>query len=125
MILVDTSVWIDHLRGGDEVLRGLLEGGQVLAHPFVTGEIALGNLRQRALVLGTLGDLPQALVASEDEVLGFIEQHELHGRGIGYVDVHLLASTRLTADVRIYTRDKRLLGIAGELGLAAEAKSAS
>jgi predicted nucleic acid-binding protein len=123
MILADTSVWIDHLRGADDVLGGLLEGGQVLAHPFVTGEIALGSLRQRSLILGALGGLPQALVASEDEVLDFIERHALHGRGIGYVDVHLLASTRLTPDAELYTRDKRLLIIAGELGLAAASQS--
>jgi predicted nucleic acid-binding protein len=123
MILADTSVWIDHLRGADDVLGGLLEGGQVLAHPFVTGEIALGSLRQRSLILGALAGLPQALVASEDEVLDFIERHALHGRGIGYVDVHLLASTRLTPDAELYTRDKRLLIIAGELGLAAASQS--
>ncbi len=123
MILADTSVWIDHLRGADDVLRGLLEGSQVLVHPFITGEIALGNLRQRSLILGALAGLPQAVVADEDEVLGFIERHTLHGRGIGYVDVHLLASTRLTPDAQLYTKDRRLLIIAGELGLAAASQS--
>ena len=123
MILADTSIWIDHLRGADDALRGLLEGGQVLVHPFIIGEIALGNLRQRSLILGTLAGLPQAVAADEDEVLGFIERHTLHGRGIGYVDVHLLASTRLTPDAQLYTRDRRLLIIARELGLAAASQS--
>jgi predicted nucleic acid-binding protein len=117
VILVDTSVWVDHLRAGDATLAGLLEAGQVLAHPFVTGEVALGSLRQRALVLEALADLPQAPVATHAEVLDFIERHALFGRGIGYIDAHLLAATRLAA-ATFWTRDKRLRGIAGELELA-------
>lgn len=108
MILVDRSVWVDHLRASDPVL----------AHPFVTGELALGNLRQRDLVLDSLQNLPQARMASEPEVLAFITQSELFGLGIGYVDAHLLAATRLTSDAGLWTRDKRLLGAAERLGIA-------
>jgi predicted nucleic acid-binding protein len=123
VILVDTSVWVDHLRFGDEALAGLLETGHVLVHPFVIGELALGNLRQRRVILGYLRDLPQAAVATNGEVLQFIERHELAGRGIGYVDVHLLASTRLTPGCSLWTRDKRLSAVAEQLGLASKLPS--
>ena len=119
MILVDTSVWVDHLRAGDRTLAGLLDTGSVLSHAFVIGELALGDLRQRDLVLATLQDLPQASVATDREVLRFIGQHELFGLGIGYVDAHLLAAVRLTAGAALWTRDKRLLGVSERLGLAA------
>jgi predicted nucleic acid-binding protein len=119
VILVDTSVWVDHLRVGDKTLAGLLDRGSVLAHAFVIGELALGDLRQRDLVLATLQDLPQASVATDREVLHFIGQHALFGLGIGYVDAHLLAAVRLTAGTALWTRDKRLLGVADRLGLAA------
>ena len=118
MILVDTSVWVDHLRVGDAQLAGLLERGNVVMHPFVVGEIACGSLADRGLVLELLQGLPSATVAESNEVLGFIERHELHGRGIGYVDVHLLASAALTEDVTLWTRDKRLLSAAQALGCA-------
>lgn len=118
MILVDTSVWVDHLRKRDERLAGLLEQGSVLAHPFVIGEIALGTLRRRDVVLGALRHLPSAIVANEGEVLRFIEQNALFGHGIGYVDSHLLAAVRLTPGARLWTRDKRLHGIARQLDLA-------
>lgn len=118
MILVDTSVWVDHLRAGDKALAALLETGMVLAHPFVIGELALGNLRQRAVVLGALADLPQASVATDGEVLHFIDRHALYGRGIGYVDIHLLASVRLTASAALWTHDKRLREVAEQLSLA-------
>ena len=117
MILVDTSVWIDHLRAGNEVLEGLLNNARVLGHPFVTGELALGNLRQRALVLGALRELPQAMVASDEEVFHFIQREALFGRGIGYVDAHLLAAVRLTADASLWTRDRRLHAVADRLEL--------
>ncbi len=120
MILVDTSVWIDHLRAGDAVLQALLGDGKVLAHPFVTGEIALGPLRQRDVILGALQDLPQALVATDREMLHFIDRHGLFGLGIGYVDAHLLAAVRLMADAALWTRDKRLSAVADRLGLAAD-----
>jgi predicted nucleic acid-binding protein len=118
VILVDTSVWVDHLRDGDEGLSAVLEGGHVLAHPFVAGELALGHLRQRELVLHMLGNLPQATVATDAEVLQFIDRHALSGTGIGYVDAHLLAAVRLTAAASIWTRDRTLLGVAKRLDLA-------
>lgn len=115
MILVDTSVWVDHLRRTDVQLADLLGRGSVCMHPFVVGEIACGSLSRRSSVLELLQDLPAAVVAEIDEVLGFIERHALHGKGIGYVDAHLLASVALTTGTRLWTRDRRLLGVAREL----------
>jgi predicted nucleic acid-binding protein len=120
MILADTSVWIDHLRSSDERLVALLERTEVVMHPFVTGELALRNLAQRAIILGTLQDLPQASVASDEEVLHFIEKRSLLGRGIGYVDAHLLAAVQLTPVTSLWTRDKRLHATAVSLSLAAK-----
>src|SRR5260370_18617755 len=120
MILVDNSVWIDHLRRGDDALRQLLERGQVLSHPFVIGELATGSLRQREVVLGALQDLPQATMAQEDEVLHFISERNLFGLGIGYIDAHLMAAVQLTPDTLLWTRDKRLHQIARKLSLASE-----
>ena len=117
MILVDTSIWIDHLRQRDERLSKLLNQCQVLAHPFVIGELALGNLQNRAAILGALQDLPQAPVATEGEVLSFIEQNALYGIGIGYIDAHLLAAVRLSPGATLWTRDKRLLAAGTGLGL--------
>ena len=119
MILVDTSVWVDHLRAADAILEDLLGNGVVLAHPFVIGELALGHLRQRSRALSDLLELPQAAVASDDEVLHFIGRHELSGRGIGYVDAHLLAAVRLTTGATIWTRDQRLREVAKQLSIAA------
>jgi len=119
VILVDTSVWIDHLRARDEILAALLDEGRVLSHPFVIGELALGRLRERAPVLINLGRLPAATVASDHEVLGFIDRHRLFGSGIGYIDAHLLASAHLTADATLWTRDRRLAAIAQRLHVAA------
>ena len=118
MILVDTSIWIDHLRQHDERLSQLLNQGQVLGHPFVTGELALGNLQNRDVVLGALQNLPQAPLASENEVFGFIRQNALYGLDIGYVDAHLLAAARLAPGTTLWTRDKRLLSTDSRLGLA-------
>ncbi len=118
MILVDTSVWIDHLRRGDSGLVELLERSAVVMHPFVVGEIACGSLRARQSILELLQDLPPAVVADSDEVLQFIERHVLHGKGIGYVDVHLLASVALTEGAKIWTRDMNLHQIAVALGCA-------
>jgi predicted nucleic acid-binding protein len=118
VILVDTSIWVDHLRAGNRVLADLLDAGMVLAHPFVIGELALGNLRQREVVLNALSDLPQARVATNAEVLHFIDSHALFGRGVGYVDIHLLAAARLTAGTELWTSDKRLQSVAVQLGLA-------
>jgi len=124
MILTDTSVWIDHLRSGDPALTRLLELGRVLAHPFVTGELALGNLRQRAVVVGALRDLPQATVASDEEVLHLIDAEALSGLGIGYVDAHLLAAVRLTPGASLWTRDKRLHAVAARLNVVAPVSEA-
>ena len=121
MILVDTSVWIDHLRVGDEALCDFLDRGRVLGHPFVTGELALGNLKQRDIVLRALRRLPQAIVASHEEVLRLVEYQPLHGLEIGYVDAHLLAAVRLTAGAKLWTWDRRLRTVATQLGLAAAA----
>lgn len=112
MILVDTSVWVDHLRRGDAHLADLLERGVVVMHPLVIGELACGSLADRAPILGLLREMPSATLAEQDEVLGFIERHALHGKGIGYVDAHLLASVVLTGGARLWTRDKRLRAIA-------------
>ena len=117
MILVDTSVWVDHLRHGDAKLKALLTKSHVLAHPFVIGELALVSLRQRDKVLQLLADLPQAMTANETEALDFIKKHALHNMGIGYVDAHLLASARLSG-ARLWTRDKRLHAACAQLGLS-------
>lgn len=118
MILVDTSVWVDHLRRGDPRLVDLLERSVVVMHPYVVGEIACGSLHDRASILELLQDLPAAAVAEGDEVLQFIDRQDLHGTGIGYVDVHLLASVALTEGAKIWTRDKRLRLVAETLGCA-------
>ena len=120
MILVDTSVWIDHLRDGNPALVALLLDSQVLAHPWVTGEIALGNLANRGEVLGLLGNLSQAAVATDTELRTLIDRHRLFGCGIGYVDVQLLAATMLTSGSALWSRDKRLAAIAADLGIAHE-----
>lgn len=120
MILVDTSVWVDHLRAGDAELAALLNSSQVLMHPFVLGELACGNLRNRTEVLALVKDLPQAALATDEEVLFFIERHALMGRGIGYVDAHLLAAVTLGGGTKIWTRDKCLRTVAGALALAYE-----
>ena len=118
MILVDTSVWIDFLRHGDDQLVRLLDRSAVLAHPCVTGELALGNLRNRDEILSLLRALPRAVVAEHDEVLHLIGHRRLHGQGIGFVDAHLLAAARLTPDTALWTRDKRLARLAGWLEVA-------
>lgn len=118
MILVDTSVWVDHLRSGDAQLVELLERANVVMHPFVVGEIACGSMRNRSSTLELLQDLPAAAVADSTEVLEFIERHALHGKGIGYVDVHLLASVALTGGAKLWTRDKRLRAVAVALRCA-------
>lgn len=117
MILVDTSVWIDHLARGEVRLAQALDQARVMMHPFVIGELACGNLADRRPVLRLLGSLPTAPRATDDEVLHFIEQHRLMGRGIGYIDAHLLAATALAADARLWTRDTQLARAAAALGL--------
>jgi predicted nucleic acid-binding protein len=118
LILVDTSVWVDHLRRGDAQLIALLESANAATHPFVIGEIACGSLANRQTVLALLQDLPMATVADSDEVLAYIERHRLYGKGIGYVDVHLLASVALTQNASLWTRDKRLRAAAEALSQA-------
>jgi predicted nucleic acid-binding protein len=117
VILVDTSVWIDHLRIGDPKLTTLLQDAQVLTHPWVIGELALGQLSRRSEILGLLNNLPLATVATEAEVMILIETQRLFGLGIGYVDAHLLAATLLTTDASLWTRDKRLAAASTDLGI--------
>ena len=118
MILVDTSVWVDHLRRGNQRLTALLDGGLVLVHPFVVGELALGGLKRRTEVLGLLGEMPRAETASHEEALEFVNRHDLVGRGVGWVDAHLLVSTALTG-AKLWTLDRRLATAAGRLALSA------
>lgn len=118
MILVDTSVWIDHLRVGVKELESQLKNCSVLLHPFVIGELACGNLCNRNEVLSLMGDLPRVKVATDPEVLYFIEEQELMGKGIGYIDAHLLASVALSAPAMLWTRDKRLNLVASAMRLA-------
>ena len=117
MILVDTAVWVDHLRAGVDALASALTRGEVLGHPWVAGELSLGNLRDREEVLRLLGQLPQATVASERELAAFIEVQELAGAGIGYVDAQVLASAMLSSAL-LWTRDRRLQAVAERLGCA-------
>jgi predicted nucleic acid-binding protein len=125
VILVDTSVWVEHLRRGLPRLATLLQDGKVLIHPWVIGELACGNLRNRGDVLELLQGLPAAVVASDSEVLLLIEREQLMGLGIGYVDAHLLASAKLS-HTKLWTQDRRLAALAQERGLAMpEAQEAS
>lgn len=117
MVLVDTSVWVDHLRRGNPALTGLLSDAEVACHPCVVGELACGNLRNRSEVLSLLHSLPSTPEVAHEELLLFVERHRLMGRGLGLVDVHLLASARLAA-VPLWTLDRRLRGAAGLLGAA-------
>lgn len=107
MILVDTSVWVSHFREGNAELANLLNDGTVLCHPFIVGELACGNLKDRAAILSFLQLLPMSIEAEHEEVLSFIENNHLMGKGMGYVDVHLIASAVLTS-VPIWTLDKKL-----------------
>ena len=118
MILLDTSVWIDHLRQGNTEVASILQSGLALTHPFIIGELGCGNLKSRTRTLGLLSALPQARVAQEQEVLFFIERHRLMGHGIGYIDAHLLAATALTEGAKLWTLDKRLDALAQPLELA-------
>lgn len=117
MILVDTSVWIDHLRAGNRRLKALLDAAKVLTHPFVIGELACGSLRSRSRIMTLLKTLPEAQVAEHEEVLGFVEDERLSGQGIGWIDAHLLASVRLSG-VPLWTLDRQLLKVASTLKVA-------
>jgi predicted nucleic acid-binding protein len=116
MILVDTSVWVAHLRDGGVGLETLLEDGHVVCHPFIVGELACGNLANRSEILSLFSALPMAAHVEHEEVMVFIENYSLMGKGLGYVDVHLLASAMLS-NVRLWTLDKRLSEVAEKLGL--------
>lgn len=118
MILLDASVWIDHLRRSESRLIELLSDEQILIHPFVTAEVALGSIARRDAVIEVLESLPQAPVATHEEAMELIERRRFHGLGIGYVDIHLLASARL-AGAGLWTRDRRLRAAAEQLGVAA------
>lgn len=116
MILVDTSIWIDHLREGCRVLAKFLNNGEVLCHPFIIGELACGNLRQRREIIALLQALPHLDRVPDDEVLYFIEKHRLFGKGLGFVDMHLLASCSMDT-AQLWTKDRRLKKIAEDLGM--------
>ncbi len=118
MILADTSVWVRHLGASDPAMAQLLADRQVVMHPFVIGEIALGSLRQREATFSDLEDLQLAPVAAPAEVRALIERQRIFARGIGYVDVHLVASCLLEGSLRLWTRDRRLHIAAAELGIA-------
>lgn len=117
MILVDTSVWVDHLRRGDAALVAALDANTVVVHAFVVGELACGQLKSRLQILSLLSSLTRLAAATDDEALHFLERHRIFGRGLGYIDVHLLAAAALN-DARLWTRDKRLKAVAVELDLA-------
>ena len=117
MILVDTSVWIEHLRRGVPKLAALLNDQGVVTHPFVIGELACGRLRQRGEILADLSRMPRATVASHDEALSLVETRGLDGTGVGWVDVHLLASA-LMEGCTLWTRDRRLRKVSEDLGVA-------
>jgi predicted nucleic acid-binding protein len=119
MILADTSVWVDHLRSGDARLAAELNRSAILMHPFVAGELALGSHSQRTKVLREIDSLPVAQVARGEEVRLLIERRSLFGRGIGYIDAHLLAAVFLTPDALLWTRDKRLRTAAESFGIHA------
>ena len=116
-VLVDTSIWVDHLRRRDAALVTRLTAGEVNCHPFVIGELACGNLQSRAQVLGLLTRLIQLPVSSHDEVLHLVDQRKLMGRGLGWIDAHLLCAALLNGS-KLWTRDRALAKAATELGIA-------
>ena len=117
MVLVDTSVWVDHLRSSEPEIAFLVDRRQIVIHPMVIGELACGNLSNRNEVLRYLARLPRMPVATDEEVLFFIEHHRLMGSGIGYVDAHLLVASVLHSTTRLWTRDRRLMSITDELDI--------
>jgi predicted nucleic acid-binding protein len=120
MILVDSSVWIEHIRSPDEVMLVLLSERRVITHPFVIGEVALGHVRRREAVLAELKELRLAKIAEDEEVLRLIGNHRLYGLGVGYIDAHLLASCLLTRTDSVWTLDKKFHAAALNLGIAAD-----
>jgi predicted nucleic acid-binding protein len=119
VLLVDSGIWIDHLRQTVPALGQALFAGDVLRHPFVTGEIAMGSLKERATVIDALQRLPQVKIATDTEVLALVERRRLFSLGLGWIDAHLLASSLLTPDTRLWTRDRRLREAAERLNVAA------
>jgi predicted nucleic acid-binding protein len=117
MILVDTSVWVDHFRNGNAELQNLLSNNEVLMHPFIVGELSCGTMQNRREILRLLQELPEAHVAEHDEVLGLVERKHLWGQGVGWIDVHLLASALLSLST-IWTFDRQLLRLATSLKLS-------
>ncbi len=120
MILLDASIWIDHIRSVDDNVSALLNGGDILCHPFVIGEVGLGDFRGRDAFLIQLQKLPVVEIASDNEVMTLIDRHHLFGKGIGYVHAHLLAAVFLTTGAKFWTRDKRLREAAMHLNLSAD-----
>lgn len=116
MVLADTSIWIWHLRSTDPMLAGLLEGASVVTHPMVLGELSCGNPKNRKQILELLRALPSVQVATHDEVIHLVEQRKLYSRGVGWIDMHLLASSLLSGCF-LLTRDKRLGDLAREVGI--------
>jgi predicted nucleic acid-binding protein len=121
MVLIDTSVWVDYIRFGNDQLAQLLQLDRVLMHDMVLGEMACGSLQQRTDRLAILGNLPRIDMAEHAEVLDFIERHQLFGCGIGYVDNHLLAAVTLRVGCKLWSSDKRLMLAAQRLGIAWDA----
>lgn len=117
MVLADTSIWVSHLRKGNSRLKTLLENAEVVCHPFIIRELACGNIANRTEILSSLHALPAAVVAKHEEVHRFIESHHLMGRGLGLIDMHLLASALLTR-APLWTADKRLRAASAELSIA-------
>jgi len=119
MILADTSVWINHLRDGNKRFEELLLNGKVMTHEHIVGELACGNIRNRKEIIALIRALPLAPLIQFNEFLFFIEEHKLHGKGIGFVDIHLLASAKF-AQVKLWTTDKRLNSAAADLGISCQ-----
>jgi len=114
-VFVDTSVWVDHLRRGEPLLQDFLASGQVTTHPFVIGELACGNLSNRGELLALLSELPLVTIATNEEVMHLIERQKLNGKGLGWIDMNLLASA-LISRIPLWTRDRRLAAVAKTLG---------
>lgn len=117
MILADTSIWIDHLKSTDTRFEALLDARQVAMHPFVLGELAMGSLRGRTKFLQRLTEMPAITRANDYLVLQLVETQQLYSRGLSYIDAHILAAVRLADDVKLLTRDARLLAAATKLGV--------
>jgi hypothetical protein len=116
MVLVDTSVWIAHLRSGNVGLETMLNDGYAVCHPFIIGELACGNLKNRQEILSLLQALPMAIQAEHEEAITFIDNHQLMGKGLGYIDIHLLASAIIT-NISLWTIDERLKAVSSTLGV--------